>query len=897
MAQLSFWGITLLIVFASEVWSQAVPFSELVTADCFSNLFRIRVKNSFIGSGVLTVAVIDQLGKTVNVTPSIASQCGYTTSYDFWGNFEFRASVFSCSSVTDDGNASFAVQLQLSGGNIDASTYLVEKTCTLPKWAPREMLCEANYMEVSVRHSLPPILNRPLQDSPEDWETIITDVAAAEFSLWQIVFIRSDKTKRMLVTDAISSGYGMNNTKSRLVLRSSYGANETEIVMIDGLPVSAVRSSTFFKQPWMVTLIDTAVVCPVDGLTFTHEKITWESPRILSRAVSSAVFSDSKILMGVELQILSSETIARRNYSFTVNETTVVVVIPFGAEGGTYKSHVFNGQYVVTYSIELFLEHVWKDNLWEETRHVIVNPVTTPLMLRSAAIINNTIPDTKIFNVTVGPFLGDVQLINITVGTQILTIDDARLNGYSIDFEKYPNGSIAFVLKVPFDKDGIDVEYETEDIRLYTLNITLGLSVLPWNETFAEVVVVVAAVRDAVLPTATGYCDNYYLYLSVTRGNVDQNWLVFIGNMQVTPDTMTDSEYFWNDNGTHFTVGVSRYSSYVNHEGIDQHGLGSRIVLTMRHKTTLKIMVTFSVSCRFDAKDLIDCFPNGTVKATVMKMSGILNTDASKLALLDESCSPLESNGSAAVFIFNVNACGTARKFTSNTVRYENEVLFFPPGMAEPSYRINITCDYPVSEMLFVGYGFEENPAPAVEPGNGSLALIMRLSKDASFSKFYAENEYPVTEYLGSSLYFEVELLYSEDPQLELFLEDCWASTSPSRTSNPQWDVIVGSCENTGDSQKTVFHPVTANARIKFPSHLKRFEVKMFAFAQEENVLLENVFFHCSVVICDARLETPDTLCARSCIPRKQRGRRSAQNYHLHGYVTSGAVIKPYVQK
>lgn len=31
-----------------------------------------------------------------------------------------------------------------------------------------------------------------------------------------------------------------------------------------------------------------------------------------------------------------------------------------------------------------------------------------------------------------------------------------------------------------------------------------------------------------------------------------------------------------------------------------------------------------------------------------------------------------------------------------------------------------------------------------------------------------------------------------------------------------------------------VFHPVWADARVQYPSHFKRFEVKMFAFAEHQ---------------------------------------------------------------
>ncbi|MGH0192661.1 UNVERIFIED_CONTAM: hypothetical protein FKN15_020575 [Acipenser sinensis] len=106
----------------------------------------------------------------------------------------------------------------------------------------------------------------------------------------------------------------------------------------------------------------------------------------------------------------------------------------------------------------------------------------------------------------------------------------------------------------------------------------------------------------------------------------------------------------------------------------------------------------------------------------------------------------------------------------------------------------------------------------------------MRLALDSTYNDFYGTRDYPVVKYLRRPLYFEVELLYSRDPQAELFLENCWATYSADRNSSPN-------CENSADEYLTIFHPVSSNARVLFPSHLKRFEVKMFSFTSGRDAL------------------------------------------------------------
>ena len=54
-------------------------------------------------------------------------------------------------------------------------------------------------------------------------------------------------------------------------------------------------------------------------------------------------------------------------------------------------------------------------------------------------------------------------------------------------------------------------------------------------------------------------------------------------------------------------------------------------------------------------------------------------------------------------------------------------------------------------------------------------------------------------------------------------------------TSTSPHSPFLASCENTEDPFQVVVHPVSADARVKYPSHFKRFEVQMFSFMDEDN--------------------------------------------------------------
>ncbi|MGH0182811.1 UNVERIFIED_CONTAM: hypothetical protein FKN15_010514 [Acipenser sinensis] len=265
--------------------------------------------------------------------------------------------------------------------------------------------------------------------------------------------------------------------------------------------------------------------------------------------------------------------------------------------------------------------------------------------------------------------------------------------------------------------------------------------------------------------------------------------------------------------------------------------------------------------------------------ALAVKVESVPSLSPSQLTLRDPSCRPLQSDAIIAVFYFNVNSGGTTRRVSIDTyktsfLRRFNIVTSWPQhpwiNLRSHGDRLRVACHYLVNDTKVVQFLYQNNPAPVVQPGLGDLAVIMRLALDSNYNDFYGAQDYPVVKYLRRPLYFEVELLYSRDPQAELFLENCWATYSADRNSSPKWDVVVDSCENSADEYLTIFHPVSSNARVLFPSHVKRFEVKMFSFTSGRDALKGQIYFHCSVVICDSNRPS-DSLCSRRCIPGKQR--------------------------
>ncbi|MGH0182545.1 UNVERIFIED_CONTAM: hypothetical protein FKN15_009857 [Acipenser sinensis] len=635
----------------------------------------------------------DNKGALVSLSPRLAAQCGYSLTVDFLGNAKFLASVLSCfAQNTNDETYKLTVQISVFSNSAmtSASSYVQSMTCPYSPWAEREILCERNYMEAT----------------------------AADNSIWKIVFqLPANRKTAMTVAQAMTNGYGINTTQTRILVRAAYNSTESKPQVIQSVPMAVLRSTTFYKQRWMVMMVDTAVTCPTDGTAFTEQMITWNVPRVLPPLVPTPQITTLDVQMGVDGRKLDPATIHNRDYKLDVGPQLITVKIPVGADGGYYKmllcfrSHLLDNTYVISYSIEPMLEHTWQDGP-EKTKYTVLHPITTPFMARPPVVTNNTVPKARVFNVTLGTFLPDVELVKIIVGPETLTVPEANLKGYNVQEHVFPNGSKTYTLQVPFEDPNVKQKVTPPDTRTYILPLTYLLNIVPENTPFTH-----PAVVEAIL------------------------------------------------------------------------------------------------------KDISKC----------LTICGL------QLPFL---------------------------KFDNNLLIYENEVLF-------TSYRLRVACHYLVNDTKVVQFLYQNNPAPVVQPGVGDLA-VMRLALDSTYNDFYGAQDYPVVKYLRRPLYFEVELLYSRDPQAELFLEKCWATYSAERNSSPKWDVVVDSCENSADEYLAIFHPVSSNARVLFPSHLKRFEVKMFSFTSGRDALKGQIYFHCSVVICDSNRPS-DSLCSRRCIPGKQR--------------------------
>uniref|UniRef100_A0A4W5RK33 Zona pellucida sperm-binding protein 4 n=1 Tax=Hucho hucho TaxID=62062 RepID=A0A4W5RK33_9TELE len=216
---------------------------------------------------------------------------------------------------------------------------------------------------------------------------------------------------------------------------------------------------------------------------------------------------------------------------------------------------------------------------------------------------------------------------------------------------------------------------------------------------------------------------------------------------------------------------------------------------------------------------------------------------------------------------------------------YENrmassyEVGIVPQGAItrDSQFELLFQCKYSDTAVKALVIEVNTAPPPAPVAVMGPLRVELRLAKgtcdtktckdeSSAFTSFYTEEDYPLTKVLRQPVYVEVHILEKKDPNLVLMLEHCWTTSDPSPVSMPQWDLLIEKCSYQNDQYQTTMVPVELSSGLLYPSHYKRFILKMFTFVDHTLAPRKDIFIHCSASLC---YPTPWYSCEPKC--NKQR--------------------------
>uniref|UniRef100_A0A665WE69 Uncharacterized LOC115038229 n=1 Tax=Echeneis naucrates TaxID=173247 RepID=A0A665WE69_ECHNA len=502
---------------------------------------------------------------------------------------------------------------------------------------------------------------------------------------------------------------------------------------------------------------------------------------------------------------------------------------------------------------------------------------------------------------------GQFKLLEVHMG-----VDGQRLDAAEMAARQYTLflNDLHVVVQIPVGAAGGHFKSHVQDNQYFTSYMVTPMVELLWTEddtheeTRYKVLFPIATpflsrppqVID-IPPSISGGCDYKNFYVLVKYGTQGFNFQTMLGKQILTSGLA--QQYNLIENGTHLSMAIPFSAPAVVFEAVESSSIRGRLDVVLQNLETKQHMKAFTLACNFPST-LTECFPNGTITSVAVKVESVPSLDPSKLTLRDPSCGPVYSNEHYAYFVFTANSCGTTRKFFPNAMMYVNEISLpdelqkTDPNSEEAEYELKISCYYDINMTHAVA--FHPRPRrsePYAENAKGAKQVAIRLALDDSFSVFHKVEDYPTAKYLQQPLYFEVELMQSNNPKVSLELENCWATQKEDRTSEPRWNFIIDGCASPADPYQVLFHPVWVDSRVQYPSHFKRFEVQMFAFAEDQENLGHQLFVHCDVVICDAR-NPLGGVCNGQCPNQENRPkgqRRAIQDGLTFKYVALGPIL------
>ncbi|XP_026143897.1 zona pellucida sperm-binding protein 4-like [Carassius auratus] len=313
--------------------------------------------------------------------------------------------------------------------------------------------------------------------------------------------------------------------------------------------------------------------------------------------------------------------------------------------------------------------------------------------------------------------------------------------------------------------------------------------------------------------------------------------------------------------------------------------------------------------CFYGRAVTVQCIRDGQFVVVVSRDVTLPRLSLDSVHLLggnDPPCAPVGSTPSFAIYQFPVTACGTSMMEDGGYVVYENrmtssyEVGIGPYGSItrDSHFEFLFQCRYSGTsvEALVVEVNSVPPPPPVAAPGplrvelrlaNGQCVTKGCAEGDEAYTSYYSDTDYPITKVLREPVYVEVHIMERTDPNLVLMLGHCWATSTPSPLSLPQWDLLIDGCPYQDDRYLTTLVPVTGSSGLQFPTHYKRFVVKMFTFVDPASLaaLQETIFIHCSTAVCHPSSGS----CEQSCT-RKRRDTRIKDVSGEQTVVSSGGV-------
>ncbi|XP_070711321.1 uncharacterized protein [Pempheris klunzingeri] len=714
-------GMTLLL----SVWSTAQcdgnPNGGL-HMECRDRYFMIAVDLSITGEEP-HFEVVDETG-VYTITELYAATCGYRVDvFPLLGRVELRASYFSChTNNKDDKVFTFNFNLIATHEGQEV-TYALNKTCSpsLP-WSPREVTCEENYMEVSVRSEV----TCPTGTKTDDWNVLKT-AHSSTTSDWQVMFRRAEEQSLpMDLTEARKLGYAFDLTDGRLVFRTPYGQPDSYSTEVNDVPVEVVHATLFSRQSWMVLVVDLVAACSMyEGLYDDGGYMMWETPEVLHPLVYN--LHGSQLNIGLNGELVEQPVAEERGFIVERRNASAQIGIPYNAEGGYRKSSA-SGDLYEFYIFHFYLEQILVDEDHVETRLRFHRTLITPLLPRPIFTENQTVLEERTFTVRLGDVPEDVELAAVHLNGQEFAVPFTNTSSCTITKVVHPNNTHCYTLKVPFDDPVVIWQLIEEDaVVQYRLDINYTLMVLPEKEPYYHLATIEALFTDVSPPAFDTICSESGISFKLDHRPFDYLWELSIGSDPLTSELAARHGYIMSNDSQSLLLQVPLFTHGYKYKDVTLEGFSGTFEILVRDRETSEVHSSAVKTCPFTTTELIMCSTDGRMTVVADLTLAISSGGVpARTNLVDKYCGPKEADDTKALFSFPLNGCGSTVKLDKENVTYQNEIFYnknldMNKAVSDIIERVIVQCAYPLAGLhrLFSVYRFESDA-----PGFGSILHI-----------------------------------------------------------------------------------------------------------------------------------------------------------------------------